>query len=135
MTEQIAGVAPAVPPSGTGCVECEAAGGWWLHLRRCAQCGHIGCWDTSPSQHATAHAKATGHPFIRSFEPGEDWFWSYQTEEPYNGPAPAPARPGPVGPRPARLAAHAELPTHAPSHQPPQPPATPATRHPGHPPP
>ena len=26
-------------PSGTGCVECLAANGWWLHLRRCAQCG------------------------------------------------------------------------------------------------
>ena len=37
---------------------------------------HIGCCDTSPSQHATAHAKETGHPVIRSFEPGEAWFWS-----------------------------------------------------------
>ena len=77
MTEQIAGVDPTVPPSGTGCVECEATNGWWLHLRRCTQCGHIGCCDTSPSQHATAHAKATGHPVIRSLEPGEDWSWCY----------------------------------------------------------
>ena len=23
-----------VAPSGTGCVECDAAGGWWVHLRR-----------------------------------------------------------------------------------------------------
>jgi hypothetical protein len=51
------GVDPAVAPSGTGCVECEAAGGWWLHLRRCTQCGHIGCCDNSPSQHATAHPR------------------------------------------------------------------------------
>ena len=58
-------------------MECDAAGGWWFHLRRCAQCGHIGCCDTSPSQHASAHAAATGHPIIRSFEPGEDWFWNY----------------------------------------------------------
>ena len=36
------------PPSGTGCVECLEAGGWWLHLRRCAACGHIGCCDTLP---------------------------------------------------------------------------------------
>ena len=75
---EIAGIDPSVPPSGEGCVECEAAGGWWLHLRRCAQCGHIGCCDTSPMQHATAHASATGHPFIRSFEPGEDWFFDYE---------------------------------------------------------
>ena len=82
------GVDPAVPPSGTGCVECEAAGGWWLHLRRCAECGHIGCCDNSPSQHATAHAKSNDHNMIRSFEPGEDWFYDYRTDEMYrSGPA------------------------------------------------
>jgi hypothetical protein len=77
---------PQTPPSGTGCAECEQTGGWWLHLRRCAQCGHVGCCDTSPSQHATAHAKNAGHTVIRSFEPGEDWFWDYTTEEFYQGP-------------------------------------------------
>jgi len=88
MTEQIAGVDPTVPPSGTGCEECEAAGGWWLHLRRCTQCGHIGCCENSPSQHATGHFKTTGHPVIRSFEPGENWFWSYPAEDFYEtGPA------------------------------------------------
>jgi hypothetical protein len=88
MTVQLQGVAPEVRPSGTGCVECEASGGWWLHLRRCALCGHIGCCDTSPSQHATAHFRETGHPVIRSFEPGETWFWSYPNEDFYEtGPA------------------------------------------------
>ena len=106
MTEQIAGVDPAVPPSGTGCEECEAAAGWWLHLRRCTECGHIGCCDTSPSQHATAHYRATGHPVIRSFEPGEAWFWSYPSEDfyetgpelaaPEHHPASQPV-PGPAG--------------------------------------
>jgi Zn-finger in ubiquitin-hydrolases and other protein len=95
MTE-LQGIDPSVPPSGTGCAECEKVNGWWLHLRRCAQCGHIGCCDTSPSQHATAHAKATGHPFIRSFEPGETWFWNYDTEEAYNGPHLAPPEHHPV---------------------------------------
>jgi hypothetical protein len=80
MTET-ASVDPTVPPSGTGCVECEGAGGWWFHLRRCALCGHIGCCDSSPSQHASAHAAATGHPLIRSFEPGEEWFWSYPEKQ------------------------------------------------------
>jgi len=69
MTE-IKGVDPAVPPSGNGCVECDAAGSWWLHLRRCGQ-------------HATKHFRETGHPVIRSFEPGEDWFWSYPEEDFY----------------------------------------------------
>jgi hypothetical protein len=71
------GINPDAIPTGTGCVECEAAGGWWVHLRRCAQCGHIGCCDTSPAQHATGHYRETGHPVIRSFEPGEQWFWFY----------------------------------------------------------
>lgn len=73
MTE-IPGIDPAVAPSGSGCVECLSDNGWGLHLRRCAQCGRIGCCDTSPSQHATAYSKSTGHPIVRSFEPGEEWF-------------------------------------------------------------
>ena len=60
------------PPSGTGCVECLAMGGQWVHLRRCAECGHIGCCDSSPNRHATAHFHATDHPLIQSFVPGED---------------------------------------------------------------
>ena len=78
---------PTVPPSGTGCADCMAVDGWWFHLRRCAECGHIGCCDSSPAQHAKKHAAEVGHPLIRSFEPGEDWFWSYVTEEAYEGPA------------------------------------------------
>jgi hypothetical protein len=80
------GINPAVKPSGTGCVECSGAGGWWFHLRRCAQCGHIGCCDSSPSQHASKHFAATGHPIITSFEPGEQWFYDYRTEESFAGP-------------------------------------------------
>ncbi|MDI9916314.1 UBP-type zinc finger domain-containing protein [Rhodococcus sp. IEGM 1379] len=80
------GIEPSVPPSGTGCVECDAVDGWWVHLRRCAQCGHIGCCDSSPAQHASTHAAATKHPFMQSFEPGEDWFWSFETQEAYAGP-------------------------------------------------
>ena len=100
---------PAVPPSSSGCVECTAAGGWWLHLRRCAKCGHVGCCDSSPSQHASHHASASGHPVVQSFEPGEDWFWDYRTEQFYDGPELASPRhhpldqptPGPEGRVPA----------------------------------
>ena len=74
------GINPAAEPSGTGCVECLALGGWWFHLRRCAECGHIGCCDSSPNQHASKHYAATGHPIITSFEPGERWFYDYRTE-------------------------------------------------------
>ena len=75
------GIDVKVPPSGTGCVECDESNGWWVHLRRCAECGHIGCCDSSPGQHATAHNAATGHPIMASFEPGEDWFWDYRSND------------------------------------------------------
>lgn len=99
----------AVPPSGTGCAECLESGGWWFHLRRCASCGHIGCCDQSPSQHTSRHANETGHPIIRSFEPGEDWYFDYRTgvygegldlapptHYPLDQPAPGPAGRVPV---------------------------------------
>lgn len=81
---------PAATPSGTGCAECLKLGGWWLHLRRCAQCGHIGCCDSSPHRHARAHFHESGHPIVQSFEPGEDWFWDYRTEAAMRGPPLAP---------------------------------------------
>jgi len=86
------GINPQAPPTGTGCVECLAASptGWWFHLRRCAQCGHIGCCDDSPSQHARAHYEATGHRYVQSFEPGEDWYWDFQTQNYYEAPTLAP---------------------------------------------
>ncbi len=69
-------------PSGTGCVDCLAGAdpGWWMHLRRCADCGNVGCCDSSPSQHASAHFETSGHPIMQSFEPDEVWFWNFSTE-------------------------------------------------------
>ncbi|CAM5716662.1 UBP-type zinc finger domain-containing protein [Streptomyces sp. NPDC102270] len=106
----IKGLDPSVPPSGDGCVECDAAGGWWFHLRRCAQCGHVGCCDSSPGQHATGHFRDSGHPLVQSFEPGEEWFWNFETNEmfeagpelagPVSHPEGQPA-PGPEGRVPA----------------------------------
>ncbi|CAL9664641.1 MULTISPECIES: UBP-type zinc finger domain-containing protein [unclassified Streptomyces] len=109
MTEETA-IDAQVPPSGPGCADCDAEGGWWFHLRRCASCGHVGCCDSSPARHATAHYRATGHPLVQSYEPGEDWFWNYDTEALYDsGPALAPPSshpedqpvPGPAGRVPA----------------------------------
>jgi hypothetical protein len=104
------GIDPSVPPSGPGCAECEGSGGWWFHLRRCAQCGHVGCCDSSPAGHATAHFRESGHPVVQSFEPGESWFWDFPREQllddgpelaaPHSHPAGQPA-PGPAGRVPA----------------------------------
>ena len=114
MTTNVPGIDPTVPPSGPGCMECELARAWWFHLRRCAQCGHVGCCDQSPGRHATAHNASTGHPFIRSYEPGENWFYSYDTGEMYEGPPLTPPEhhplsqptPGPQGRVPPDWLAH-----------------------------
>ena len=85
MTE---GIDVEAPPSGPGCVDCDAASppGWWVHLRRCAECGRVGCCDSSPGQHASAHGRASGHRYMQSFEPGEDWFFDFETGEVLEGP-------------------------------------------------
>jgi K+:H+ antiporter len=69
-----------VRPSAPGCEECLRIGSWWVHLRMCMTCGHVGCCDQSPNRHATKHFQAAGHPLIRSLEPGEDWMWCYVDE-------------------------------------------------------
>jgi uncharacterized UBP type Zn finger protein len=58
-------------------VECLAIGAHWVHLRRCLECGHVGCCDNSPNRHATKHVHETEHPLVQSFEPGEDWIYCY----------------------------------------------------------
>lgn len=84
-TGQIRDVQPRTP---AGCEECLATKGWWVHLRMCLTCGHVGCCDSSPSKHATAHFHVSDHPIIRSYEPGETWGWCY-VDEVYLEPAPS----------------------------------------------
>ena len=66
-----------LPDSVEGCEDCLAMGGEWLHLRICLECGKVGCCDDSPNRHASAHARSSGHPLIRSLEPGEEWSWCF----------------------------------------------------------
>ena len=68
------------PNTPDGCEECLATGSWWVHLRLCLECGHVGCCDNSPNRHATKHWHKTHHPVIVSFEPGENWVWCYADE-------------------------------------------------------
>ena len=67
-------------PSADGCEACLRTGGTWVHLRMCSTCGHVGCCDSSPNRHATAHHDSSSHPVVRSFEPGEEWFYCYPDE-------------------------------------------------------
>jgi CPA2 family monovalent cation:H+ antiporter-2 len=68
-------------PSARGCEDCLRIGDRWVHLRICMTCGHVGCCDSSPNKHATAHHHASHHPIIKSLEPGEDWGWCYPDSE------------------------------------------------------
>jgi len=66
-----------ITPCSQGCEECLEMGDRWVHLRLCMTCGHVGCCDNSKNKHATKHHHATGHPIIKSFEPGETWMYCY----------------------------------------------------------
>jgi hypothetical protein len=53
-------------PKRRECEECIKIGSYWVHLRTCQTCGVTLCCDSSPNQHASKHAHATGHPAIAS---------------------------------------------------------------------
>jgi hypothetical protein len=69
-----------LPEAVEGCEDCLVVGDQWCHLRICLSCGHVGCCDSSPNRHATAHAESSGHPIMRSIQPGEDWSWCFVDE-------------------------------------------------------
>lgn len=68
------------PRTPEGCEECLQMGDRWVHLRLCLTCGHVGCCNNSKNKHASKHFEETGHPIIRSFEPGETWMWCYEDD-------------------------------------------------------
>ena len=68
-------------PEQRVCEACIKIHERWLHLRTCQQCGTTLCCDSSPNQHATKHARASGHPLIASAEPGERWLFCYPDNE------------------------------------------------------
>ncbi|HET8975836.1 MAG TPA: UBP-type zinc finger domain-containing protein [Solirubrobacterales bacterium] len=70
----------ARPDSFEGCEDCLKTGDRWVHLRLCLECGHVGCCDSSPNRHATAHFHESGHPLVQSAEQGETWCWCYEDE-------------------------------------------------------
>jgi uncharacterized UBP type Zn finger protein len=72
--------ADAKPRTPNGCEECLQMGDSWVHLRLCVECGHVGCCNDSKNKHATKHVQGTGHPVVRSFEPGERWVYCYDDD-------------------------------------------------------
>ena len=73
----IDGVVDVKPPAERVCDECVRTGSSWVHLRTCQTCGGTRCCDSSPNRHASAHARASGHPVIASAEEGERWLYCY----------------------------------------------------------
>ena len=79
--DDVAMLEEPTPESDKGCVDCLALGLTdWVHLRMCLTCGHVACCDSSPRRHATAHFGQTGHPVMRSSQPGEVWRWCFVDE-------------------------------------------------------
>ncbi|MFI9640612.1 UBP-type zinc finger domain-containing protein [Micromonospora sp. NPDC051925] len=80
--QHLTGAGTAEPTVTDVCPECVAVGNDdWVHLRSCLECGQVGCCDSSAYQHATKHFEATGHPVMRSIQPGESWRWCFVDEE------------------------------------------------------
>ena len=80
LCEHLVNAPSEVTPLTERCAGCDAQGTSWGDLRICLTCGEVGCCDSSPWQHAAAHATASGHPVMRSFERGESWRWCYVDE-------------------------------------------------------
>jgi len=80
MCEHEKGLEPVPPRTPEGCEECLRTGSDWVHLRLCLTCGHVGCCDSSPGQHAMRHAHRESHPIMASYEPDERWAWCYVDE-------------------------------------------------------
>jgi hypothetical protein len=49
-------------------------------MAKTGQCTHLGVCDDSKNRHARKHFLKSNHPIISSFEPGEDWTWSFIDE-------------------------------------------------------
>ncbi len=72
-----AALADFTPQTPGVCAACVREGTNWVHLRLCLSCGEVGCCDSSPERHASGHHRHSGHPVVRSAEPGEGWRWCF----------------------------------------------------------
>jgi len=75
--DHIGAITAVKHPQRHVCEECVKMHAQWVHLRTCQSCGTTLCCDSSPNRHASAHAKASGHPVIASAERGERWLYCY----------------------------------------------------------
>ena len=71
----------APQPNSNTCDACTQSGQTPVQLRICRTCGNVGCCDSSPGKHATAHFHESKHPTMQSFEPGDSWGWCYEHQK------------------------------------------------------
>ena len=81
LCDHLAAISELPEPDVRTCGECLQMRDRWVHLRLCLTCGHVACCDSSKNRHASAHHAATGHPVMRSIEPGERWLWCFVDAE------------------------------------------------------
>ncbi len=62
------------------CEECLAYGTNRLILRICLNCGHVGCAEGSPSDHAAEHYAETDHPVAAAVGSASASRWCYPDE-------------------------------------------------------
>lgn len=75
------------------CEECLAYGAQSVRLRICLRCGHVGCAEGSPSDHAAEHYAETDHPIAVAIGSQLASLWSYPTSDRSEPPADKPNPP------------------------------------------
>ncbi len=71
-----------VTPQADVCQDCIEIGSDWVHLRVCVDCGRVSCCDASRHHHADSHYRANReHRLIRSYEPGEAWWYCFEDDQ------------------------------------------------------
>ena len=68
------------PVTPTGCEECLREGTEWVHLRLCMTAVTSAAATRRRARTRTSTSHETGHPVMRSFEPGEAWRWCFVDE-------------------------------------------------------
>jgi uncharacterized UBP type Zn finger protein len=67
------------PKTPNASEECLVEGTFWVALRECQTCGHVGCCDSSTGKHATKHFHETQHPVMSGVPPAAG-LWCYVHE-------------------------------------------------------
>ena len=81
MCNHITSIKSVRHPKRLECEECVKIGSAWVHLRTCQECGGTRCCDQSLNQHASKHARSSGHPVIASGQPDERWLYCFPDDE------------------------------------------------------